>query len=886
MAKDHLDYQGRVVIITGAGNGLGKSHALLFAARGAKVVVNDLGGKHDGTGKGSAAADAVVKEIKDLGGEAVANHDSVEDGQKIVQTAMDAFGRVDVVVNNAGILRDTSFPKMTQEDWDLVYRVHVLGSYRVTHAAWNVTGGMRDKGYGRIIFTSSAAGIYGNFGQANYSTAKLGVVGLMQTLAIEGRKRNILVNAIAPIAGSRMTETVFPANLVEALKPEFVSPLVVWLCHESCKESGGLFEVGGGFLAKLRWERAQGKTFKLGRVISPEDVSHSFADITSFAHTTHPFDVASSMQPILANLDTKSRGGNEFIDVDAALDAPPYKTESQYDERDVALYALGVGAAENPLDPRDLSLVYEMNGEGFYTLPTFAVIPSMKVIFEQFKKGAKAPGLNYGFERVLHGEQYTEIKRPLPPRAKLRHEVSIKDIYDKGKNALVITAIKTFDEDGEELAYNELSTIVRGAGGYGGERGPASDLNVPPARSPDVVFEEKTHPNQALLYRLSGDINPLHADPLFAQGFGFDKPILHGLCTFGFAARAVIKSFKNNDPRYFKSIKVRFAESVFPGETLVTEMWKESEDRIIFRTKVKERDKVVISNAAVEFYREIPKPRPKAATTDAVTAASGPAPASTNPISADVFTGIKSYFAANADAVKKIGVVYHFKLTSPDSLWTLDTKTAEVTAGGATPAQCTLELSDSDFMAMCSGKADPMKLFMDKKLRITGDLMASQKLEFLKKIDPASVLAAARARSGGSASTATAAAALEVADRAQAGASGEAKSAAKQSAHATAIFTALKKRLAENNQLAAAVGAVLTFVVDGKAWTVDLKNGPGAVIEGSDSQAAAVFTLADADLLALIKGTRTAQDLYQHGLLRVDGDIRYAHKLALFVDLV
>src|SRR5439155_10487339 len=216
-----LSFDGRVAIVTGAGAGLGRSHALLLASRGAKVVVNDLGGSAHGGGKSSAAADAVVAEIKAAGGQAVANYDSVEDGAKIVQCALDSFGAIDIVVNNAGILRDTSFQKLTQEDWDLIYRVHVLGSFRVTHAAW---GHMRDKAYGRIIFTASAAGIYGNFGQANYSMAKLGLVGLSNTLALEGQKKNIHVNTIAPIAGSRLTETVMPKELVDALKPEYVSP--------------------------------------------------------------------------------------------------------------------------------------------------------------------------------------------------------------------------------------------------------------------------------------------------------------------------------------------------------------------------------------------------------------------------------------------------------------------------------------------------------------------------------------------------------------------------------------------------------------------------------------------------------------------------------------
>ncbi|MFS8070334.1 MAG: SDR family NAD(P)-dependent oxidoreductase, partial [Byssovorax sp.] len=202
---NELRFDGRVAIVTGAGGGLGRSHALLLGSLGCKVVVNDLGGSMHGGGLSRAPAEKVVEEIKALGGDAVVNADSVEDGASIVKAALSTFGRLDIVINNAGILRDTSFPKLGEEDWDLINRVHVLGAYRVTHAAW---GHMRDAGYGRIIFTSSGAGIYGNFGQANYSTAKLGLVGLSNTLALEGRKRNIFVNAIAPVAGSRLTETV------------------------------------------------------------------------------------------------------------------------------------------------------------------------------------------------------------------------------------------------------------------------------------------------------------------------------------------------------------------------------------------------------------------------------------------------------------------------------------------------------------------------------------------------------------------------------------------------------------------------------------------------------------------------------------------------------
>ncbi len=292
-------FDGRVVIVTGAGNGLGRSYALAMGARGASVVVNDLGGSVFGDGADKAAADVVVDQIKAAGGTAVANYDSVTDGDKIVQTAMDSFGKIDVVINNAGILRDKTFHKMTDQDWDLIYDVHVKGAYQVCHTAWPY---MRDQNYGRIIFTASAAGIYGNFGQTNYSMAKLGLHGMSQTLALEGRSKNILVNTIAPIAGSRLTETVMPKEMVDALRPEFVMPLVLKLCDENSRETGGLFEVGAGFVAKLRWERSKGKSFSVTDGFSPEDINDAWADITDFTDTDHPATLAESNLAIIRNL--------------------------------------------------------------------------------------------------------------------------------------------------------------------------------------------------------------------------------------------------------------------------------------------------------------------------------------------------------------------------------------------------------------------------------------------------------------------------------------------------------------------------------------------------------------------------------------------------------
>ena len=243
-----MRFDDRVAIVTGAGAGLGRAYALELARRGAKVVVNDLGGARDGTGKGSkSAADRVVDEIKNAGGEAVANYDNVataEGGENIVRTALQAFGRLDILINNAGILRDKSFLKMEPETWKAVLDVHLNGAYHVTRPAM---AAMKDNGYGRIVMTTSAAGLYGNFGQTNYSAAKTALVGLMNTLKLEGMKHNIHVNTVAPIAASRLTEDVMPPDLFERSKPEFVVPLVMVLCNEACEESGGIFNCGMGY---------------------------------------------------------------------------------------------------------------------------------------------------------------------------------------------------------------------------------------------------------------------------------------------------------------------------------------------------------------------------------------------------------------------------------------------------------------------------------------------------------------------------------------------------------------------------------------------------------------------------------------------------------------
>ena len=272
-----LGFDGKVAVITGAGGGLGRQHALLLASRGAFLVINDLGGSVDGSGSDASAAQKVVDEIVAAGGEAVANHDSVstpEGGEAIIKTAVDAYGRVDIVINNAGILRDKTFHNMTPDLVDAVIDVHLRGAFNVTRPAWIL---MREQKYGRIISTSSAAGIFGNFGQANYGAAKMGLVGFTRVLAQEGAKHNIKANAIAPLALTRMTEALL-GPLGEKLEPGLISPIVAWLSHEDCDVSGEVYSVGGGRVARVFIGETPGY-FK--RDLTLEDIRDNWEQIRS-----------------------------------------------------------------------------------------------------------------------------------------------------------------------------------------------------------------------------------------------------------------------------------------------------------------------------------------------------------------------------------------------------------------------------------------------------------------------------------------------------------------------------------------------------------------------------------------------------------------------------
>ena len=298
-----LDFNGKVAIITGAGGGLGRCHALELARRGAKIIVNDLGGQPDGTGGGSQMAMKVVDEIKSLGGEAIANGSSVTDDdgvKKMVADAMEAWGRIDILINNAGVLRDKSFAKMDIKDFQFVLDVHLMGTVKPTKAVWEI---MRAQNYGRIMVTSSSSGLYGNFGQANYGAAKMGVVGFLNTLKLEGQKYNIHINALAPVAWTRMTADLMPPQAEELLQPELVTPGVVFLVSEDAP-SGKILCAGAGSFALASIVESAGCFVGKGADLTAEGVRDHWKQISDLSNA-EPYQMGGEQSAKMIALATK-----------------------------------------------------------------------------------------------------------------------------------------------------------------------------------------------------------------------------------------------------------------------------------------------------------------------------------------------------------------------------------------------------------------------------------------------------------------------------------------------------------------------------------------------------------------------------------------------------
>ncbi|CAL9736581.1 peroxisomal hydratase-dehydrogenase-epimerase [Monosporozyma servazzii] len=589
----------KVVIITGAASGLGKSHAIWFAKYGAKVVINDI-----------KNADTVANELNNKYGEGTAipdNHNIINEAEQIIENALKAFGKVDVLCNNAGILRDRSFLKMTDQDWKDVLQVHLYATYSMCKAIWPVF--LKQKS-GFIVNTTSTSGIYGNFGQANYAAAKAAILGFSKTLAIEGLKKGIRVNIIAPHAETAMTKTIFgEKELQNHFDAGFVSPLVVLLASEELQKlnkrapiNGMLYEVGGGWVGQTRWQRGPGFVSRLEE-ISPELIRDHWTEVVNFTKgkMMNPTSTQQSSMAILqavqkAEMAKKSEDNSKNTSSDGDK-----KGSYQYNYKDCILYNIGVGATS-----KELKYVYENDPE-FQVLPTFAVIPSMNTI--QYLNMDDLVD-DFNFAMLLHGEQYFKINSEiskLPTSANLRTEAIPLQVQDKGgKAAIIVGGFKTYDADnGKLLMYNEGTFFIRGAHVPSGVK-PINEkrsnfatekFTVPTTGSlPDLDIDVQTSEDLASIYRLSGDYNPLHIDPVVAKSVKFPKPILHGLCTMGITGKVLYEKFGP-----FEELKVRFTNVVIPGDILNIKAWKKENGIVIFQTIDKNRNVVVLDNSAIRL---------------------------------------------------------------------------------------------------------------------------------------------------------------------------------------------------------------------------------------------------------------------------------------------
>ncbi|KAK6205324.1 putative peroxisomal hydratase-dehydrogenase-epimerase [Scheffersomyces amazonensis] len=569
-----VSLKDRVVVITGAGAGLGKEYAKWFAKYGAKVVVNDF-----------KDASQTVAEIKAAGGEAhVDHHDVAKDGAAIIENAVAKYGTIDILVNNAGILRDRSFAKLSDQEWNSVLAVHLLGTYTLTKAAWPH---FLKQGRGRVVNITSTSGIYGNFGQANYASAKCAILGLTKTLAIEGARSNIKVNVVAPHAETAMTLTIFNETDKNLYHPDQVAPLLVYLGSDDVPVTGETFEAGGGWIGNTRWQRAKGAVSK-DDLVKPEFVRDNLAAITDFSSgTANPKSATESSMAILEAVEPEEEEEEEDEEDDE--EDPLFV----YGDREVILYNISLGATE-----KELKYVYE-NNEDFQVIPTFGHLVTFNSIKSQLSFAKYLRNFNPMF--LLHGEHYIKIEKwPVPLSGKLKTTFNPLAITQKGTNTIVVHGSKSVDaETGEPVFSNEGTFFIRKCEGdtktYGERRKFATLPFNAPNRIPDFITEIPIPESKAALYRLNGDRNPLHVDPVFAQGAKFDKPILHGMCTYGLSAKVLLDKFGA-----FDEIKARFTGIVFPGETLRVLAWKEGET-VIFQTHVIERGTIAINNAAIKL---------------------------------------------------------------------------------------------------------------------------------------------------------------------------------------------------------------------------------------------------------------------------------------------
>ena len=600
----------------------------------------------------------------------------------------------------------------------MIQDVHLKGSFKTTQAAFPL---MRKQGYGRIVMTSSGSGLYGNFGQANYSAAKMALVGMANTLAIEGASKNVYCNVIVPTAASRLTKDILPPELYDELKPELIAPVVAYLCHESCSENGTIIESAAGWAGKAQIYRSKGGLIRK-RITDPasiEDVKNTWSEVTNMKDAIPIDSVQVATGGLMEVLEKLRTGGDE----------PESSRQGDiftFTSKDLILYALGVGASVK--NSEELKFLYE-NHENFGPLPSFYIIPGLISTMSSSVAENAVPGKSISFENILHGEQYLEIYNSPPEGGSLLSNTKMVEVLDKGSGAAIVTESNSYNEQGGLILRNQSVTFAVGAGNFGGPR--TGKYIVPcipkPDRSPDVSLTYKTSVDQAALYRLSGDPNPLHIDPNFSIIAGYETPILHGLCSLGISVRLILGAFANYNEKLFKAVKVRFSKTVLPGQTLRVDMWRNG-NRILFETVVVENNTAVITGAYVDLKSiKVGIMQNKLATSELKSDA--------------VFDYISEQVKVQPDKAKSVNAIFLFKITKNGDVvkeWTMDLKSASIYEGTTKDGKpnTTLTVSDDDFVELAVGKLNPQQAFMKGKLKVAGNIMLAQKLGPLLKAAP------------------------------------------------------------------------------------------------------------------------------------------------------
>lgn len=424
-----------------------------------------------------------------------------------------------------------------------------------------------------------------------------------------------------------------------------------------------------------------------------------------------------------------------LIEVERALGYAFVPPPTSFSERDVALYGLATGAADDPYrdvaDAAPLRRTTELVPPGIEVSPGFIAVLALNALVASLRAVGNAPGLHYGIDRVMHAEQRIEVLGPLPAHGALGHAARIAALHDKGRHAYVVTEVETRDASGALVMKSAISSLVRQAGGFAPEGGPKSfGAEAPPApaplpeRAPDLVIEQATRPNQALLFRLLGDDNPLHADPKAARAFGLPRPILHGMCTYGFVLRHLVDAFADGDPSRLRAADVRFSDVVFPGETLVTEAFREPDGVVRFQAKVKERDRVVLSHGVARFgdaapVLEVPSDAPLREEVDAAIRA------------------IAAHVAARPALARAIGARFQVRLREPDAAFVIDLRPGDAPPAvriGVEDSDCGVALRARDFFALARGESTGRALYLTGKLEMSGKASLAPHLDFLREV--------------------------------------------------------------------------------------------------------------------------------------------------------